>query len=145
MPGHEASVLIDRPVSDVFEYMDDISREHEWQPQLVEAEQEPPGPAAVGTRRRYVSDFMGRRVENTYVIRSYEPNRRIVMETTEDSSLNATTEIRWRSTSGGTEVTMSFDGTPRGALSFLPRRMLEATFDREVKSALARLKERLEQ
>ena len=145
MSGHEASVVIDRPVKDVFEYMDDISREHEWQPQLVEAEQAPPGPAAVGTQRRYVSDFMGRRVENTYVIRTYEPNRRIVLETTEDSSLKATTEIRWRAASGGTEVTMSFDGTPTGALRFLPRRMLEATFDKEVKSALARLKERLEQ
>ena len=145
MSGHEASVVIDRPVKDVFEYMDDISREHEWQPQLVEAEQIPPGPAVVGTQRRYVSDFMGRRVENTYVIRTYEPNQRIVLETTEDSSLRATTEIRWRSASGGTEVTMSFDGTPTRALRFLPRRMLEATFDKEVKSALARLKERLEE
>ena len=145
MPGHEASVVIDRVVGDVFEYMDDVNREHEWQPQLVEAEQVPPGAAAVGTQRRYVSDFMGRRLENTYVIRTYEPNRCIVLETTEDSALSATTEIRWQSASGGTEVTMSFDGAPTGALSFLPRRLLEATFDKEVKSALARLKERLEQ
>ena len=75
----------------------------------------------------------------------FEPNRRIVLETTEDSSLSATTEIRWQSASGGTEVTMSFEGTPTGALRFLPRHIIGATVDHEVKSALARLKERLEQ
>ena len=144
MPGHAASIVIHRPVEEVFEYMDDVSREHEWQPQLEEAEQLPPGPAGVGTRRRYVSEFMGRRVENTYVIRRYEPNRRVVLETTEDSTLNATTDIRWESIPGGTRLTTSVDGSAKGALRLLPRSVLEAAFEKELKGALARLKRRLE-
>ena len=144
MPGHEASVVIHRPVEDVFEYMDDISHEHEWQPRLAEWEQIPSGPAAVGTRRRYVSEFMGRRVENTYVIRTYEPNRRLLLETTEDSSISTTTEIRWKPVPGGTQVTMSVDGRAKGALRLVPLRVLEAAFNRDVNSALARLKETLE-
>jgi uncharacterized membrane protein len=138
------TVVIERPVADVFSYMNDIAREPEWQPQLREAEQLPPGPAAVGSRRRYASDFMGRIVRNTYVIRIWEPNRRIVLETTPDSAVAATSEIRWEAVAGGTRVTMSVDGAPKGRLKLLPRRLVEAAFKRELETALARLKERLE-
>ena len=144
MPRYEQSIHIRRPVLEVFAYMEDISREHEWQAHLVEAEQTPRGPTAVGTRRRYVSQFMGRRVENTYVLRTYEPNRRVVLETTADSTISVRTEIHWTSVPGGTKVTMSLDGRAEGALRRVPRRLLAATFAKDVKRALARLKERLE-
>ena len=145
MPEGAASIFIGRPVEEVFAYMNDVSREHEWQPQLREAAQSPPGPPRVGTERRYVSEFMGRRVENTYVIRAYEPNRRLVLETTPDSSLSAKTEVRWVPAEGGTEVAMSIEGSPKGPLKFVPRRLLEATFEKEVERTLSLLKERLEQ
>ena len=48
--------------------MDDISREQEWQPSLRSAEQDPPGPSREGTKKRYVSEFMGRELRNTYVV-----------------------------------------------------------------------------
>ena len=83
------SIVINRPVDDVFEYMNDVRRELEWQPQLIEAEQSPAGPTAVGSRRRYVSEFMGKRLVNTYVVKIYEPNDRLVVETTKDSVLHA--------------------------------------------------------
>lgn len=138
-------MVIGRPVEDVFDYMNDVAREPEWQPQLTEAEQTPSGPVAVGSERRYVSSFMGRRVENTYVVLRCEPNRRLVLETTEGSVLNATTDIRWETVDGGTRVTMSVDGKPTGALRFIPRILLENTFESELEDALARLKSRLEQ
>jgi uncharacterized membrane protein len=137
-------IVIRRPVEDVFSYMDDVAREHEWQPHLIEADQTPPGAAAVGTRRRYVSHFMGRRVENTYVITSYEPRRRVALETTPDSTLTATSEVTWEAVPGGTRVSMSVDGTASGPLRLVPGRMLEATFEKELAASLARLKERLE-
>ncbi len=144
MPRHEQFVVIDRPVADVFAYMDDVSREREWQPHLREAEQMPAGPTRVGTRRRYVSEFLGRRVENTYVVRTYEPERHIVLESTPDSAVRATTEVRWASEDGGTRVTMSMEGRPSGALRFLPGAMLEAAFASEVSATLRRLRDVLE-
>lgn len=144
MPSHEQSIIIRRPVHEVFEYMDDIDREVEWQSQLVEAEQIPPGPATVGTRRRYVSEFMGKRLENTYVIKVYEPGARLVAETTDDSVLDATSDIRWEAVAEGTRVTMALDGRPTGALRFVPARVLEATFEKEVASTLSALKAALE-
>jgi carbon monoxide dehydrogenase subunit G len=149
MPGtpmarHEQSITIRRPVAEVFAYMDDISRETEWQSQLVEAHQSPAGPTAVGTRKRYVSQFLGKRLENTYVVEVYEPDRRVVCRSTPDSVLNATTELLWEDVGGETRITMSLDGAASGPLRFVPAAMLEATFEKEVRTTLARLKERLE-
>lgn len=124
--------------------MNDISREPEWQPQLVEAEQIPPGDVEVGTRRRYVSEFLGKRVENVYVITAHEPNRRVSCETTKGSVLDATSDIRWEATQGGTRVTMTLEGRASGPLRFVPKPLLEATFEKEVRGALTRLKDRLE-
>ena len=142
MATHEASIFIRRPVSDVFAYMDD--REVEWQSNLVEAMQTPSGPTAVGTRKRYVSEFMGKKIVNTYVVEVYEPNRRIVASTTDDSILKATSDLRWTDEEGGTRVTMGLEGSAAGPLRFLPASLIEATFEREVQTTLSRLKESLE-
>ena len=144
MPTHEASIFIRRGVSDVFAYMDDIDRETEWQSNLVEATQSPPGPTAVGTRKEYVSEFLGKRIVNTYVVEVYEPNRRLVASTTDGSVLNATSDVRWTEEGDGTRVTMGLEGSAAGPLRFLPKSMIEATFQREVDATLARLKECLE-
>lgn len=144
MPRKEVSIVIQRPLEEVFAYMDDVSHEPEWQPQLIEAEQTPPGPSRAGTRRRYVTEFLGKRLENTYVVLGHEPNRRVVLQTTPDSALEASSEIRWEEVDGGTRVTIILEGRAKGPLRFVPDALLEASFDRELRSALARLKEQLE-
>lgn len=144
MAPRALSVVIRRPLAEVFEYMNDVSREHEWQPHLMEAIQEPAGPTAIGSRRRYRSRFMGRTVDNTYVIRDWEPGRRLVLETTDDSALEAESEVRWEAVPEGTRVTMSVEGKPKGPFRLVPRKLLEATMQKETEAALARLKERLE-
>jgi uncharacterized protein YndB with AHSA1/START domain len=144
VPRYEQSVHIRRSVPDVFNYMGDISSEHEWQPHLVEAEQLPTGETRVGTQRRYVSEFMGKRLHNTYVVEELEENRRLVCRSTSDSAVSAVTVLTWAPERGGTRVTMSLDGKAGGALRFVPAPMMEAAFRREVDGALALLKERLE-
>ena len=144
MASRALSVVIRRPIAEVFDYMNDVTREHEWQPHLVDAVQEPPGPSAVGSLRRYRSEFMGRSVENTYVIRAWEPRRRLTLETTGDSALEATSEVRWEAVPDGTRVMMTVEGKPKGAFRLVPRKLLEATMHKETEAALARLKERLE-
>ena len=99
------------------------------------------GEEAVNT----VSEFMGKRVENVYVITAYEAKSRVVCETTKDAVMNATSDIRWEAVEGGTKVTMALEGKPSGALRFLPSSILEATFEKEVRGALSRLKVILEE
>ena len=141
---YQHQVVIATPVSLVFAYMDDVTREREWQPGIIEAHKEPPGETGVGTRKRYVSEFMGRRIENTYVTTRFEPNRRVVYETTPDSVLQAEVELRFEQTGGGTKVTMAVRGKATGPLRFIPKSVLEGVFRKELESSLSLLKKQLE-
>jgi carbon monoxide dehydrogenase subunit G len=141
---HQHQVFIQKPLEDVFRYMDDVSREHEWQPNITEASKEPPGETAVGTRKRYMSLFLGKRIENTYVTKIFDRNRHVVYETTPDSVLQARAELRWEVEGDGTRVTMGFQGKVGGVLRFVPKGILDATYKNELASTLDLLKERLE-
>ncbi|NIR45991.1 MAG: hypothetical protein GWN99_16315 [Gemmatimonadetes bacterium] len=141
---YEYSIEIDRGVEDVFAYMQDIEREAEWQPNLREAVQRPPGEPAVGTERRYVSEFLGKTFRNVYVFTGYEPNRRVAYESTPESDTRASGMITWESLNGGTRVTMRVSVQPGGLLRFVPRSLIASVGERELAHALARVKANLE-
>lgn len=144
MPRLSESITVFRPRAEVAAYMDDVSRESEWQPSLLEARQHPPGPTRVGTRKHYVSEFLGKRVENTYEAVEVEPGRRVVYKTTKDSTLQATSEVEWADEGEATRVTLSVDGRPTGVLRFVPKALVEEASLRQIRDALRRLKECLE-
>ncbi len=144
MTSQSVTVLIERSAPDVFAYLDDVSREHEWQPNLRSAEKEPPGPTGVGTRKRYVSRFLGRDVENVYVVRELEPGRRVTYETAKGSAIEARSEIVCEPVEDGTRVTMKLEARPKGVLRFVPSAVLEAAYREQLDGTLQRLKERLE-
>lgn len=144
MAGQSVTILISRPPDEVFAFMDDVGREHEWQPNLRSATKEPPGPTAIGTLKRYTSDFMGRSVDNCYEVTELEPGRRVVYRTTKDSSLNAVNETTCEPAEGGTRITMRIEARPKGILRLIPRAVLEETARMEVHAALERLKGILE-
>ena len=141
---YEHQVVIATPVSRVFAYMDDVAREQEWQPGIIEAHKTPPGQTVVGTEKRYVSEFMGRRIENTYSTTCFELNQRVVYETTPGSVLQAKVELRFKQVKSGAEVTMSVKGKPTGPLRFIPKSVLEGVFRKELESSLSLLKKQLE-
>ena len=137
-------VQVDCPVSEVFAYMDDVEREKEWQPGIKKASKDPPGPTAVGTRKSYVSEFLGRPIRNTYVTSAFESDRRVVYETTPDSVLKARVELTFEPTGPGTRVTMQVQAKPTGVLRFIPQAILESTARKELEASLALLKGKLE-
>jgi carbon monoxide dehydrogenase subunit G len=141
---YQHQVVIHSPVSQVFAYMDDVEREKEWQPGIKKASKDPPGPTAVGTRKRYVSEFLGRPITNTYVTSAFEPNKRVVYETTSDSVLRARVELTFEPTDSGTSVTMEVQAKPTGVLRFIPQAILESTARKELEGSMALLKGKLE-
>ena len=141
----EESIVIDRPVADVFAYMDDIHREREWQPAIRSVEQTPPGAQRVGTVRRYESSFMKKKLVNVYVNRVYEPNRRVVYGSTEESHLQATGDITFTSVPGGTCVTMILDVQPPKIMRLVPKGVFDKASRKELRESLNRLKLNLEQ
>jgi uncharacterized membrane protein len=141
---YESSIIIDCPVDRVFEYMQDIDREREWQPNLREARQSPGGEPGVGTRRRYVSEFVGKRFENVYVNAVYEPNRRVAYKSAPESDTQAEGEVIWEAVDGRTRVTMRVAVQVGGLLRFVPKKLIASAGKKELDDALARLKARLE-
>jgi uncharacterized protein YndB with AHSA1/START domain len=78
----EKSIVIERPVEDVFAYVGDQTNAVHWQAGLIEVRRLTDGPIGLGTRHTIVRTFMGRRlaVDNEYV--AFEPGRRIAFRTT---------------------------------------------------------------
>ena len=85
----EQTVVIDRPIEEVFAYVTDQTNTPNWQAGLVEAKRTTASPIGVGTKHTFVRNFMGRRMEadNEYV--AYEPNRLVTFRTTSGPPLVA--------------------------------------------------------
>lgn len=144
MPKYQESIVIRRPIQEVFAYMMDISKEREWQPNLREAEQMPAGEPKVGTRRRYVSEFMGRRLENVYEYTAYEPGERVAYRSTGESATRSTGEIFFEAVAEGTRVTMQVDADLPGPLKLIPQSLVAGVARKELAQTLTRVKELLE-
>lgn len=144
MLTYEESIIIERPVAEVFQYMQDLEREREWQPNLRRAYQDPPGAPHVGTRRRYVSEFMGKEVENVYEYTSYEVNRRVTYRSASESAVQSSGEVRWEPVGDHTRVTMKAEVELGGLYKFLPASLVSSVGSKELRETLQRVKEILE-
>jgi len=72
----EASVMINRPVDEVFAYMTNAQTWPHWESGLLHAEQTSEGPMSVGTTFQGANQALGRRMEWTSEVTEYTLNRR---------------------------------------------------------------------
>jgi hypothetical protein len=72
----ERSVVIDRPIGEVFEFVLNPANDASWQTTLVESEVLTEGPIRVGSQIREVRRFLGVRFELGYEVTEYEAPRR---------------------------------------------------------------------
>jgi carbon monoxide dehydrogenase subunit G len=71
----ERSIVIDRPVDEVWGFVHDTTKDALWQTTLAESEKLTEGPMRVGTKVREVRRFLGLRVELAWEVTEYEPTR----------------------------------------------------------------------
>ena len=64
----ESSVVIGRPLDDVYAYVSDLENDAKWQTGIEESRFTSGGPDQVGSIGRKVSRFLGRRIESTWEI-----------------------------------------------------------------------------
>lgn len=144
MARYSSSIVIRRPLDEVYAYMDDVDREMEWQPSLRSAAKSPPGDTKVGTRKIYESEFLGRRVKNVYEVIEFDPGRRVVQQTMAGSSAKIWSEVRWSDHPEGTLVTLTVDAEPQGILRLIPRQFLESATRTELEGSLEKLRRAME-
>ncbi len=141
----EDSIVINKTVEEVFSYMDDIEREHEWQPYLRGWRQSPDqNQNGVGTVRRYDNQYMGRSFTNEYRIVEYERNKKVMYESTPEAAVQARGGTLWEPSNGGTKVTFIFKPQLGDFWGFVPRPIVRRIYMRTLKNNMQRLKQVLE-
>ncbi|AII11175.1 SRPBCC family protein [Rhodococcus opacus] len=73
----EDSIVITRPIGEVFDFVADQTNAPRWQDGLLAVRRITDGPPAVGTKHVVVRTFLGRRLELTNEYVHYEPNKKI--------------------------------------------------------------------
>jgi len=142
MARAEASIMINRSVKDVWDYLDDPASSLDWESGLLEDEKTSEGPTQVGSTYRGVTVFLGRRLEWTSEIIELEPYRSVKFKAIVGSMPLEETRIL-EPVEGGTRFTFIREGEPRG-LFRLADALVVRLQQRDMEAMVARLKDILE-
>lgn len=136
--------VIDREPHDVAAFAGDPSNAPRWYANIRSVEWETPPPVAVGSRMAFVAFFLGRRLAYTYEVTRLDPDRALVMGTT-DGPMAMETTYTWEPLGDGrTRMTLRNRGTPSG-FARLTGPLMERAMTRATRADLARLKRLLEE
>ena len=101
----EASVVVDRPLDEVFAYVADLTNNPAWEGNFVAVEQATPGPVGVGTVFNCQLKVPGQRVTSRIELTAFEPGRRIAFRGDQPASAKPVGSITFEAVPGGTKVT----------------------------------------
>lgn len=123
----ESSIVIDRPVDEVFAFVADQTNAPRWQHGLVEVRRTTEGPIGVGTRHTAVRQFMGRTMELTNEYVGFERNERVTFEA-DSGSMRVKVSYLTEAVPEGTHLTCRMLAEPRG-----PMRLMQPLVARSMK------------
>ena len=138
----EHSVVINRPIEQVFEYVTNIENAPKWKSRLLEVTRTSEGPVGVGTTTTHVGQFLVWRPKTNAEITEYKPNRKLGFKTT-SGLLLAMGEFTFESVEGGTRVTLVSGMKPTGFLKLVGP-ILARPSQSHLETEFAKLKELLE-
>jgi uncharacterized membrane protein len=134
---------IERPRDEVSGFAADPNNATAWYKNIRSVEWETPPPAAVGSRIRFVAQFLGRTLEYTYEVHEIDRGRRFVMSTAE-GPFPMETIYTWEDAGeAATRMTLRNRGEPSGFAAFSAPVMARA-MRRANRADLRRLKQLLE-
>ncbi len=130
---HE-TIDVPRPIDDVFAYVSDFCNAAQWDPGVADSRKASQGPIAIGTTFKLRVKFGPRSIPMTYVVREYDPPKRVVLEG-EGDSVHALDDIAFAVTPRGTRITYTADISLLGA-SRIVEPWLTGALDRVGKNAV---------
>jgi len=114
-----------------------------WYANIKAVQWRTPPPVVVGSRMDFVAQFLGRRLVYTYEVAEWQPERLLVMRTT-DGPFPMETTYAWQPAGeASTRMTLRNRGNPSG-FSRLTAPVMERAMRRATTKDLARLKTMLE-
>ena len=138
----ELSVVIDRPIEEVFAFATEPENEPLWQSTSLETEQTSGGPVGVGTTFRNTSKFLGRRIDSTYEVTENEPPRRQCVRVT-SGPIPGSGCYLFEPAEGGTRFTQRFEAEIGGFFK-LAEPLVGRAVRRQMDVDMATLKDLLE-
>ncbi|MFC7450677.1 SRPBCC family protein [Rhodococcus daqingensis] len=108
MPVLEQSVLIARPVSEVWDYLANPANWPSWESSMIECTQVTDGPIGLGTRWQGVTRVLGRRIDWVAEFTEVDAPKATAAKSLE-STVKFTTTTRLEEVDGGTRFTYRTD------------------------------------
>jgi uncharacterized membrane protein len=138
----EKSIIIQRPVEEVFNYVSNLTHSAEWQSGLTEVRQITEQPLGVGTRYALVRTFMGRKMEANNEITELNPGVKVAFKTI-SGPIPLEASYQFEPAEMGTKLTLKIEMQPKGFVS-LAEPLISASLQRDVQASLNVLKNMLE-
>jgi hypothetical protein len=139
----EVHATFHRPRAEVAGYCCDPENVTAWYGNVTAVQWETAGPLAVGSRFRFTSDFLGRRLQYTYEVLELVPAERLIMRS-DESPFRMETAYTFQDTEGAaTWMTVRNRGEPT-AFAGLAAPILATAIRRATSKDLERLKTILE-
>jgi len=114
----QRTVVVDKPLNTVFDYLADFTTTTEWDPGTVVTEKLH-GDGGVDTAYLNTSTFLGRQTHLQYVVQELLPGERVRLRAENQSVISVDTMTFSRTGQGGTEVTYTAEFTFKGPARFL--------------------------
>ncbi len=111
----QETVVIKKPVEEVFAFMADAENDAKWRTNVVEIEQTSPGEKGVGTEyRQVIKGPMGKSMDADLRYTEFVPNQRVAFETI-SGSVRPDAVIDFTGLAdGSTQVSMTMSWEPKG-------------------------------
>ncbi len=132
MPSARRTVVISRPVSEVFAFFADVANDHKWRSGVKEIRRE----SGDGVGARYyqrVAGPGGRSFPADFEVTGWEPDRRFAFRVVA-GPLRPDGEYTFRPVDGGTELTFTLDAPLSGVKKMLMGSPAQHAMDSEMAS-----------
>jgi uncharacterized membrane protein len=138
----ETSMVINRPVEEVFAFLSNMENNMKWRTSQQEVKKLSEGPIGLGTTYRMVNHVLGRQLETEAEVIEFEPNRKY---TSRDKSgtLPLKAQRIFEAVEGGTRVTFRLQADPGGVFK-IAAPLFATLAKRGIESDAAKLKDLLE-
>jgi carbon monoxide dehydrogenase subunit G len=137
----EVSVMINRPLAEVFAVLSNLENNMRWRSGMIAAEKTSTGPINVGTTYRIINSIFGRRIEGEAVVSEYNLNQKYA--TINKSGLPIETKRTFEPVNGGTKVTFAVKAELSGFFN-IAKPVLEMIGKRRLESDAVKAKELIE-
>lgn len=142
MARAEASVVINRPVEEVFAFVANPQHDEQWESDISDVQQTSEGPIGVGSTYRGVIHFLGQRIEWNSEVTQYQPSNRVDFKLAA-GPLQLEETVTFEPVEGGTRVTVVYEGDPGGFFK-LAAPVVVRMWQGQIEGNLGKLKEILE-